>query len=389
MNKLVPPGELEHQLKTRLATLESERATKRARKGSRGHARVRLAGLTAVIGLMLLSVSGVFAVHDEGFQLDGNATAADISHGTVCIDLDGSNQTPCTEVPAGDLVPPFDGPIDWDSLFNIQPGAAPGNALGTVSGPKAVLPGGFVAADFQKDFLNNGTTFLTGDNTVFATGSKDELDIDGGWQCGQDNNVNSKTDIINGFAALIGDAGEDQIVYFGLEKDVDNGNNNVGVWLLQDPTVGCTSAGGNTDFTGAHMVGDILIVSAFTNGGGVSNIDVYQWDPATTDATNPLDLLASGVDCLLTTGNDSVCATVFQPDTEGGERPAPDAVAVGRQQRRQRPAPEPELLRGRHQPVRLPAVHRPMLHGLPPRHALVAVDGCDVVRLRLRRLRHM
>jgi uncharacterized repeat protein (TIGR01451 family) len=318
MTKLVPPGELEHQLKTRLVTLESERATKRAaRKGTRGHARVRLAGLTGVIGLLLLSVGGVFAVHDEGFQLDGNATAADLTHGTVCIDLDGSNQTPCTNVPAGTLTGAFAGPYDWDSLFNIEAGAAPGNALGTVSGPKAVLPGDFVAADFQKDFGNTGTTFVTSDNTTFATGSKDELDIPD-WQCNTDNNVNSKTDIINGFAA-ISDDGDDQIVYFGLEKDVDNGNNNVGVWLLQDQNVGCTSAGGNTDFTGEHQVGDILIVSAFTNGGGVSNIDVYQWDPATTDATNPLDLLASGVDCLLTTAGDSVCATVFQPDTEGGD----------------------------------------------------------------------
>ena len=319
MNKrTIPPGELELQLKTRLATLEGQRAAKRAaRKTSRGSARVRLAGLTGVLGLLLLSVSGVFAVHDEGFQLDGNATAADLSHGAVCIDDDGDNQTPCVEIPAGNLSGAFAGPYDWDSLFNIQPGAAPGNALGTVTGPKAVLPDGFVAADFQKDFGNTGTTFLTGDNTVFATGSKDELDIPD-WQCGQDNNVNSKTDIINGFAALMED-GDEEIIYFGLEKDVDNGSNNVGVWLLQDPEVGCTSAGGNTDFTGEHQVGDILIVSAFTNGGGVSNIDVYQWDPATTDATNPLDLLASSADCLIRAGGDAVCATVFQPDTEGGD----------------------------------------------------------------------
>ena len=320
MNKrTIPPGELELQLKTRLATLEAQRATRRvARKGSRGHARVRLAGLTGVMGLLLLGVSGVFAVHDEGFQLEGNATAADLHHGTVCIDDDGIQQTDCVVVPAGDLTGAFAGPYDWDSLFNIQAGAAPGNALGTVSGPKAVLPGNFVAADFQKDFLNNGTVFLTGDSSTFATGSKDTLDITPGWQCNTDNNVNSKVDIINGFAALAED-GDDEFVYFGLEKDVDNGDNNVGFWLLQDPAVGCLSTGSTAAFTGDHMVGDLLVVSAFTNGGGVSNIDVYQWNPGNGSADDPLEKLDSGVDCLATLGEDNVCATVFEPDTEGGD----------------------------------------------------------------------
>ena len=318
MTKLVPPGELELQLKTRLATLETQRATRRAaRKGSRGHARVRLAGLTGVLGLLLLSVSGVFAVHDEGFQLEGNATAADLHHGTVCVDTDANKQTPCVNVAAGDLSGPFAGPYDWDSLFDISGVPAPGNALGTVTGPKATLPGNFTGADFVKDFKNTGTTFITSDDTTFATGSKDTLNITPGWQCNQDNNVNSKTDIMNGFGALMED-GDEQIFYFGLEKAKDNGNNNVGMWLLQDPTVGCTSSGGAVPFSGVHQVGDLLVVSAFTNGGGVSNIDVYQWNPGNGTADDPLEKLGTGVDCLITAGLDAVCATVFEPDTAGG-----------------------------------------------------------------------
>src|SRR2546426_9093 len=93
------------------------------------------------------------------------------------------------------IIPPRDhyqqvpDPHDWDMLFDIQPGAALGTARGAVSGPKAVLPGAFTGADFQKDFKNTGTTFLTGDDTTFATGSKDTLDINpnpGGWQCNHD-----------------------------------------------------------------------------------------------------------------------------------------------------------------------------------------------------------
>ena len=277
---------------------------------------MRLAGLVALFALLAIGVSGAFAVHDVGFQLEGNATAADLHHGAVCVDTDNDKQTPCVNVAAGDLSGAFAGPYDWDSLFDIQAGAAPGNALGTVSGPKAVLPGGFTGADFEKDFKNSGTTFLTDDDTTFATGSKDTLDLNpnpGGWQCNHDNNVNGKTDIINGFAATA-EIGGDQYFYFGLEKDVDNGDNNVGMWLFQDSTVGCSSPSGATNFTGHHTVGDLLVVSAFTNGGGVSNITVYQWNPGNGTADDPLQKLAGGVDCLVTAGLDSVCATVFEPN---------------------------------------------------------------------------
>jgi hypothetical protein len=319
--RTIPPRELEQQLLDRLAFLNERTTAKRSRRtGTRGRARVRIAGLIGVFALLAIGASGAFAVHDEGFQLEGNATASDLHHGTVCVDTDSNIHTPCVVVPAGDLSGAFAGPYDWDSLFDIQAGAAPGNALGTVSGAKAVLPGGFTGADFQKDFGNTGTTFLTGDDTTFATGSKDTLDINpnpGGWQCNHDNNVNSKVDIINGFAATA-EVGGDQLFYFGLEKDVDNGDNNVGMWLFQDPTVGCSSASGTANFSGHHTVGDLLVVSAFTNGGGVSNITVYQWNPGNGTADDPLQKLASGVDCLVTAGLDSVCATVFEPDVTKG-----------------------------------------------------------------------
>ena len=265
-----------------------------------GHGRRRQAGLVgalAIAGLMALGLVGVaLAVHDEGFQLEGNATAADLTFGA-------STSGPAVH-PAGSLSGDFAGPVDWDSLFNISGTPAPGNADGTVTGPKASLPTGFTAADFEKDFLNTGTTFGTGDHTTFATGSKDTLDVTPGWQCNFDHNVNSKTDIINGFASVLEKDG-DKFFYYGLEKDKNNGDNNVGLWLFQDPTVGCTSVSGTVSFTGHHTNGDLLIVSAFTNGGGVSNITIYQWLNGALVLVPP-----SGIDCLVTGGNDSACATV-------------------------------------------------------------------------------
>ena len=331
MSRTLAPRELERELSERLAIIDSDlafhsmskhagmrRAPRRRAGRTQRLARVRLAGVVGLFALLAIGASGAFAVHDEGFQLEGNATAADLHHGAVCVDDDNNKFTPCVNVSAGDLTGAFAGPYDWDSLFDIQPGAAPGNALGTVSGPKAVLPAGFTGADFEKDFKNTGTTFVTDDDTTFATGSKDTLNINpnpGGWQCNHDNNVNSKTDIINGFAATA-EIGGDQLFYFGLEKDVDNGDNNVGMWLFQDPTVGCVDPAtpGATNFSGSHTVGDLLVVSAFTNGGGVSNITVYQWNPGNGTADDPLEKLATGADCLITGALDSVCATVFEPN---------------------------------------------------------------------------
>ena len=278
----------------------------RIRFGRRKRLTLALAG-AAVIGVGAVGMA--LGVHDAGFQLEGNATAGDLTY--VNIDKTGNTTT---RTP-GTLEAPFDGAYDWDSLFTITGSPAVGNAEGVVTGLKDPLPGDFTAASFQKDFGNTGTTFLTSDSTTFATGSKDTLPISG-WQCNQDNNVNSKTDIINGFAALQEQPGGSKILYFGLEKDVDNGDNNVGFWLLQDGNVNCTSSGGAADFTGEHQEGDLFVVSAFTNGGGVSDVSVYQWvnDANSHKAGDQPGIdpnpVAQGVDCLDSGPSDEVCATV-------------------------------------------------------------------------------
>jgi uncharacterized repeat protein (TIGR01451 family) len=276
------------------------------------------AGATVVlVAGMLAGASAVLAVHDEGMQLEGNATAADLTY----TDLDpGAAPRP------GVLAGAYAGLYDWDSLVTITGTPAPGNAEGAATPiADASLPDGFTNSDFQKDFNNTGTTFLTFDTTTFATGSKDGQDIPG-WQCNRDANVNSKIDIMNGFAAVM-EQGTHKFLYFGLDKAKDNGNNNVGIWMLQDPSVGCVSSGSAVTFTGHHVVGDLLIVSAFTNGGGVSSITAYEWiadiDPkpaVTTPGINP-DPVATSADCLDITGQglvDRLCAvvngkTVFMP----------------------------------------------------------------------------
>lgn len=46
-----------------------------------------------------------------------------------------------------------------------------------------------------------------------------------------------------------------------MKKNAPNGNNNMGVWFLQDGSVACNNpspGGGGLAFTGNHQDGDIL-----------------------------------------------------------------------------------------------------------------------------------
>lgn len=204
---------------------------------------VAAAALTVAASMLALGPSQ--AIHDEGFALQGNL---------------------------------FGTGTDWEDLYDVA--GSP-----TVTTPKDPLPTNFTGAAFAKDFV-------LPDTTGYATGSKDELPISiagsgGDWQCKTPNNLGDKFDLLNAYAAAYvpssGDDAGDLIVYFGSEVSAPEGNRNMGVWLLQDPDVGCSGVG-NTDFTGSHVDGDVFVVSAFTNGGNVANIDVYEW----TDST-PLD----------------------------------------------------------------------------------------------------
>jgi hypothetical protein len=240
-----------------------------------------LAALGLVAGTFAIT-STVLAVHDLAFQLDGDVSASTLTH-----------------VPAGTTQS-----VDWDSLFNSSGAPITGS-----------LTGGFTASSFQRDFRTNpgcsltatGTTFCTKDTTTYATGSKDTLPITPGWQCNQDNNVNNKIDIMNAYAAAYTGPDGQKYMYFGMEKYSDNGNNNVAFWFLQSGA-DCVSAGGSTPWTGHHADGDILIVSSFTNGGGVGTINAYRWNGDDTGFLGTTSV-AVGKDCKITSGSDTICAT--------------------------------------------------------------------------------
>jgi hypothetical protein len=247
-----------------------------------------------------LVVAGIaLAVHDLAFQLDGDVSASTTTHvGTL-------TQTK-----------------DWESFFDTSSATSGKPVAGT-------LTNGFTAGAFSKDFLTTtkrgATVFSTLDPTTFTTGSKDTLDINPGWQCASSNNVLSKNDIMNAYALAYTETATDpnpghQILYFGLERNSNNGDANVAFWFLQDNTVGCDSTNGTATFSGHHVDGDLLVVSAFTNGGGVSGIDVYRWNGGANGSLGTTSV-GHGVDCISgggTAGGDAICATTNGGDASTG-----------------------------------------------------------------------
>jgi len=244
---------------------------------SRNKALQVTAFLTGIAVALLFVVQAAFAVHDLNLELDGN------------------------QAPDAASAPVF----DWTDFFSAA--GAPSPALPDASRP------GFTASVFSKDFVRNANgSYNTSDATTYATGSKDTLPITPGWQCNRDNNVNDKIDLVNAYAVTyVNPADGHEIFYFALERFSNDGDANVAFWFLQDD-VSCVSPGGSTPFTGDHVDGDLLIVSAFTKGGVVSTVNVYRWNGGAAGSlgTTPV---AVGVDCKVTLAGDPVCATVNDP----------------------------------------------------------------------------
>jgi uncharacterized repeat protein (TIGR01451 family) len=215
--------------------------------------------------------AAVMAAHDEGiFELDGNA-------------LDENDPLPD---------PPEDD--DWE---NGTPGAADTFFVGAASEAAA-----------------NDTTYLQTGN------SKDENDISS-WVIAT-TGAPDKNELLDAYAAVYLQGG-DTWVYFGADRFDNDGTAQIGFWFFQDD-IGIS--GGS--FTGGHVDGDVLIISEYTNGGVVSTICAYVWDPdddgdnIETDvdcdpATNGsnLDLVAAGVSCDVADGTYDICA-VSNADTE-------------------------------------------------------------------------
>jgi uncharacterized repeat protein (TIGR01451 family) len=182
-----------------------------------------------------IGAQSALAVHDDGvFELDGNTANAAATPGD-----------------------------DWDS----HPGAT-----GT-------------HFKFITDPLSQAT-----DQIYTGGGSKDDLNTNQ-WQHTA-GSVPDKDNIEHAFAAAY-ESGGDTLVYFGLDRFANNGDAFTGFWFFKNGI----SANANGTFTPLHSVGDLLVLSNFTNGGAESTIQLYEWDPANADTNGTLNLIAESNKC--------------------------------------------------------------------------------------------
>lgn len=246
--------------------------TRRTLHVRRGTALLGVAALASV-GLVAIGPSAQ-AVHEYQLQMDGN-TVDNAAHAR---------------------------PLDWENFFEAD--ATTGDIVdkGTISSP----------------FLARGHTadYALPEYSTFATGSKDTLNIGkvgtkaAGWQCGKSNNLGAKVDLVNVYTVAYRNPGNNHLIlYFGAEKSSNLGDNNIAIWFLQDSAVGCTATGGgNVDFTGHHVPGDVFLSAAFTNGGETATVEARTWLAGTENyGEGKISGATAGFLCGTSTG-DQACA---------------------------------------------------------------------------------
>src|SRR5213083_884389 len=189
----------------------------------------------------------------------------------------------------------LDGNIVWNTAAADWGDGPGGMGLFDSSGNTQSLPAGGLDAHW----VNDGPHAVT-DLTTFTTGSKDTLDIaNAGWQCTPSGNLTPKDDILHAYSlAIVPQSGPRMghvLVYGGFERFTNNGAGDLGLWLLQDPAVACSSTKGAVSFTGAHVVGDVLFVGEFSTGGTVTTLSAFKWVGGSSPLANVT--ATGGADC--------------------------------------------------------------------------------------------
>src|SRR5438552_13658410 len=252
--------------------------------------------LVAVLVISLLIQGNVLAVHDTGiFQLDGDASTSLNAAGTPTA-LD-----------------------DWDKVCyeqGVKPVAQGGDGLtaaqATTRCSISTPTSGATAVSWTAEPNPNSSIFTGG-------GSKDPLDINQwAWKDGA-GGLPDKDNLEHGFSVRYsappsvncpaGTSPTCELIYFGSDRFDNSGDAQQGFWFFQNRiTLGSNKIGGGTGFSGVHMNGDVLVISDFSNGGGVSTISVLTWDSACTATGKPFGYCADANLHLQETSDAANCA---------------------------------------------------------------------------------
>jgi hypothetical protein len=135
--------------------------------------------------------------------------------------------------------------------------------------------------------------------------SKDPLPISG-WAYSQTPTPNKDTLNAGYAAAYSAPITSDFMLMFGADRASPNGDANIGIWFFQQDV----EPNGSGGFTGAHVDGDIFIISSFTGGGGTSTISVYAWASSCKSGVknpSPGQCADSNLKLLASAAGSSVC----------------------------------------------------------------------------------
>jgi hypothetical protein len=201
-----------------------------------------LLGIGVIAALVIGWQVAAFAVHDTGkFELDGDAT----------------NQA----AKAGD---------DWDNVCRQVTGT---NCSTTTGAPDAT------ATEWVAEPNLDSTIFTGG-------GSKDPIDISSwNWKNGA-GGLPAKDNLLHSFAARYTTAQNEQVLFFGSDRWDNSGDATQGFWFFQNPIARNTPNASSGTFSGVHRNGDLLVLTDFSNGGGTSTINVYEWDTSCPSKAN-------------------------------------------------------------------------------------------------------
>ncbi|MFY9587795.1 MAG: hypothetical protein WAT66_10105, partial [Actinomycetota bacterium] len=207
---------------------------------------------------------------------------------------------------------------------NAQNGAPSGDDW------NAVVPTDHSSTDIVSSFVRDGDN-PPADTSYFTGGGSKDLNDVPGWAWTTGDVAPDKNEITNAYAVAYratvdttrNDVG-DLLVYFGLDRYANNGDAQVGFWFFRD-AVGMEPDG---TFSGAHRKGDILVLSHFTQGGTVSDVNVYAW-VGSGGSDGALDLKVSAKSCAAAGANDPACAIVNQTNTPAPWTYVPKAGSAG------------------------------------------------------------
>lgn len=163
--------------------------------------------------------------------------------------------------------------------------ASPGAAIFELDGNAKHDAGGALLPDDWESLISGGHALVTTGNgasrpniqdpnpmSIFTQGGSKDINNVSQWRW-NNGSVPDKDDLTNAFAAAYKADKGDEIIFFGADRLANNGDAQMGFWFFKDNV----TLNPNGTFKGQHVVGDILVLVKFTQGGSVPLVEVLKW----------------------------------------------------------------------------------------------------------------